>query len=264
MQARVSSVIAVSPDIILTENGQAHSVVLPAPTVSVELRIDSLRDKKPSRQRVARLVGVGSRFKDIDRPIGIRQLFFLRLLSGTKQVRSEFRQGRTSVSESDAVDEFDSWVKLGLIIFNKGKIGRKREEEESHTRLNKSWNGFKAQMGSISPTLGGLFDAEWPDSTSKVYAIGLVPGAVEDRLCDSVIPDRRIALNSASLAGDQNGAPRTDTENPAGYQGRDRLTRGVRVRPWKRNNGSDTELRIRAFCPGIFAFLAVSRVVEKK
>ena len=186
-QARASSVIAVSPGIILTENGQAHPLVLRAPTVSVELRIDALRDKRPSRQRVARLVGVGSRFKDIDRPIGIRELFFLRLLSGTKQVRSESRQGRTSVSESDAVDEFDYWVKLGLITFNKGKIGRKQEEEGLHTRLTKSWNGFKAQMGSISRTLGVLFDAEWLDSTSKVYSIGLVPGAVEDRLCDSAI-----------------------------------------------------------------------------
>ena len=129
-------------------------------------------------------------------------------------MRSESRQGRTSVSESDAVDEFDYWVKLGLITFNKGKIGRKQEEEGLHTRLTKSWHGFKAQMGSISRTLGGLFDAEWLDSTSKVYSIGLVPGAVEDRLCDSATLSARIALNSASLAGDRKVASGVESDNP--------------------------------------------------
>jgi hypothetical protein len=192
-QPRVSSVILISPGVILSENGQADQVVLRASTGLVELRIDPLREGTLTRQRVARLVGVGSRFKDVNSPIGSRELFFLRLLSG---VRCASRDGRTCISESNAVIEFDCWVKLGLLTFNKGKIGKKQEEELSHTRLTKNWRNFVGQMHRISPTLGKLFRAEWIDSTSKVYSIGLVPGAVEDQLSE-------IATLSADLLSTQ-------------------------------------------------------------
>ena len=37
-----------------------------------------------------------------------------------------------------------------------------------------------------------------------------------------------------------------------------------RITGWLKKQRPDTQLRIRDFCPGIFAFLAVFRVVVKK
>ena len=132
------------------------------------------------RRLEAQLRGVGSRFPDILFPIGIRELFLLRLFAGSERVPVVNFGDRTLVTKVDAVSVFQDWVKAGVLTFESNK-----ENESPDARVAKCWNGFVGQMHRHSAGLGNLFQQFQPaPGNPKYYSIGLPPGAVEDQLGD--------------------------------------------------------------------------------
>jgi hypothetical protein len=200
-QAKVPllSVIDVSPGSIVGPIGPetASPVVLPASTGpiavrgSTELILEKVKSGKPSRLRAARLVGNGSRFQDSDRTIGVRELFFFRLFSGSGKIQGDVDDEWTRVEEKDAVKEFSYWVDIGLLTFNPRKDSRNHDSEEDHKehakrkRITQNWDGFVGQIRKILPQLGPRFKYfRRTATTPKYYALHLAPGAIEDRLGD--------------------------------------------------------------------------------
>jgi hypothetical protein len=193
------SVIDVSPSGIVGPVGpeSPSPVVPPAPTGpiaargSAELILEKVQGGKPSRNRAARLVGNGSRFRDIDRTIGVRELFFFRLFSASGKIQGDGDDEWTRVEEEDAVKEFSYLVDIELLKFTPGETSKKHDSEVSletcATRITRNWDGFAAQIREILPELGSrLKYIPRTSTTPKIYAIHLAPGAIEDRLGDIV------------------------------------------------------------------------------
>ncbi len=153
--------------------GQARQLPSPAPHgPNVELVLESLTKRKPTKRRAARLRGFGPRFRDIDCLISLRALFFLRVLANGVAV-----DGRIAVEAAKAAGEFDTWVREGLFRFEP------HDEKISETRVSNYWREFAIQIDKISSDLGGLLSTTRRTKTGgKSFAIALPPGAILDQL----------------------------------------------------------------------------------
>jgi hypothetical protein len=191
------SVINVSPGSIVGPIGPETSSLVFLPTStgpiavrsSTELILERVKSGKPTWLRAARLVGNGSRFQDIDRTIGVRELFFFRLFSGSGKIQGDVDGEWTKVREDDAVEEFRYWVGIRLLTFNPRKDSRNHDSEEDQkvhrTRITQTWDVFVGQIRNILPQVGTRFRYSRPTATTpKFYEIQLAPGAIEDRLGD--------------------------------------------------------------------------------
>jgi 7-cyano-7-deazaguanine synthase in queuosine biosynthesis len=136
------------------------------------LSLDEIKDGAASRALLAQIVG-HERFEGLIKKIGVRELFFVFLLFGSKRTHNFAGQIITVVPEGEVSQELLKWSGAQHLRF----AGQDRDKP-SH-RVAKMWREFVQQMGK-DRKLGELFtDVHRGVTGERLYALRLRPAETQ-------------------------------------------------------------------------------------
>lgn len=133
------------------------------------LRLERLMPDKRNQTLVARLVGDSSSGA-IDKPLGVRQLFFLVLFARSERSHPIDGQAYTAFTEAEAAKQLESWRGSGFLNVS----GRDTPTQ----RVTKNWGEFLRGMGSHAR----LFSTSKDGEGNKLYCVALPPGQIQSDL----------------------------------------------------------------------------------